>query len=738
MSDTTGFITLATLAWHPQLGPIACALLLTLLAAWCALLYRRMRQRMTRARAVLLSAPKLLALLMLTLALFDPAWSLTRELASTRRLLAVVDRSGSMETRDLDGTSRLERARALLAKMRSALGAGVEIATLEFDTALRDPAEKATPDSAARGTDLGGLLAALSRRADTSSHEAVILLTDGGDEAVESATLPPLPLHIVGIASDAESWNDVTLAGVRNPPSVEKDTVFEISVDLKAGGEAAFTAGLKGVAVTLEEQRDGAWTQAAPPQRADLSRRRATVRFNASSAATGIHRYRVQAAVTPGEMSALNNRRDVAVDVRRQALHVLYFTRELGASFKAVRNELAHDPGIEFTALYRTIGERFTLQGERRAGDEELEAGFPSDPAVLRLFDVVIVDSFPRDDWTAEQFRCLADYVDQGGAAVFLGGEAAFSPAFAATPLADLLPWHIEGGAAALLRGPFPVSVPNAARDHAILAGVAELLPATASLEAINDPGALKSGATALLLAGVGGRSLPVVAVMSYGRGRVLALASNTMWQWARGAPELPAAFGAFWRQAARFLGGGAEGDRYLSIHWDRTAYRPGERAVAEIRVAGGEQGVLRFAATLTHDAEAQQIAVNPSPDDSRAYLASLTFAQRGDYVFALTAYRADRKVESYERTIPVAPLLGEGAQLAVDHRFLGELATRGGGMYVREASFNDLVEHLRHSDPRRAAVIETSLVHGTPWFAVLFVALLVGEWIVRRRLNLF
>ena len=82
-------------------------------------------------------------------------------------------------------------------------------------------------------------------------------------------------------------------------------------------------------------------------------------------------------------MSVLNNERRVVVDVQKKAVHALFFTRELGMDFKMLRSEIGRDPGIAFTALFRTLSERFTVQGDRLTGDEPLEAGFPTDLKTL-------------------------------------------------------------------------------------------------------------------------------------------------------------------------------------------------------------------------------------------------------------------------------------------------------------------------------------------------------------------
>ena len=45
---------------------------------------------------------------------------------------------------------------------------------------------------------------------------------------------------------------------------------------------------------------------------------------------------------------------------------VLFFAQELGWDFSMIRKELARDPSVELTALFRVSGQRFVVQGSRQ------------------------------------------------------------------------------------------------------------------------------------------------------------------------------------------------------------------------------------------------------------------------------------------------------------------------------------------------------------------------------------
>jgi uncharacterized membrane protein len=730
---------LALMQWRPHLGPLGCAVVMALAAGWVWFVYQRLLTRLDKRQALVLLVPKALLLLLLLIALFEPVWMVESREATRGRLLALLDTSSSMDVRDDGKTTRLARARETLNRFEKSFPAGVVVEEMDFDTELH-PAGRSSADKV-RGTDVGGALAAVSERKDISSYLGVVLLTDGGDETVENPLLPSVPLYAIGFGANPSTWNDVAISGMEHPATAEKDVEFEVNVDLSAnnGGGGNFARGLSSLSVTLEEDRAGKWAQ-LETKKVDISNMRARAKFAATGRELGLHRYRASLEAVNGELTPLNNTRHFTVDVQKKSLHVLFFTRELGMDFKMIRNELARDPGIAFTALFRTVSEKFTLQGDRLPGDDQLEAGFPTSEKTLKLYDGLILGPFPAEDWTAEQMQALVKYVEGGGVALFLGGADAFGRGkYAKTPLAALFPWQITDAELELSSGTFPVKVPLASSGHPILGGVEEaLIREGAAVESLNNVEGIKPGAVTLIETKQGARAVPVVAVHNVGKGKVLAVASNTLWKWATRGEGLRAAFGLFWRQAVRNLTGKEEGGRVFTVKWDKEAYRPGEQATPEIHVAGqGEGGGVRFAATLTRTNEGTPLAVEPVQGQPNTYNSKVRLRARGDYLFKLSAYRGDALLENYEKTLRVAPLADEGSRLELDEDFLRHLAERASGAYYPEKDADQFLKRVATGLAQKSVFIESSLVQAGPWFALLVLGLLIAEWFFRRRKNL-
>ncbi len=731
---------LAALQWQPRFPGVWCGVICVAAAAVLYFIHRRLQRRVAPARARWLLLPKVLTLLLLLFALFDPVSAVQRAESAKGKLLALVDTSSSMDVADDYRQARVARARKVVEDWKRSLPFGLKLDELDFDTAIRKPVE--VPAEAIRGTDLGGCLLALAERGDMASYLGVVLLTDGGDETIDNPTLPKVPLSIVRIGTDPATWNDLAITAIQAPATAEKDTAFEINADVqaRAGHGGGFAQSASRPRVLLEHAVSSNRWERVTEQTVDLANLRARARLSAKSTETGVQRYRVTIQPVNGELSTLNNARVVTVIVQKQALRVLYFTRDLGQEFRMLRNELARDPGIAFTALFRTTGNRFTLQGDRLPGDEALEAGFPSTRKGLEPYDVIIIGSFPAEDCTPQQMKALIQFTEGGGTLIFLGGDNSFGRGgYAPTSLAVLFPWRLGEHEPELAQGSFPVSVPPAASGHPILATVEDAVArGSATLECVNQVEELKPGATALLNARVGVRDVAVVAVQTYGKGKVMGIASNTFWKWATQAEPLRSAYGLFWRQAVRNLTGITEGGQNLAVRWDKDFYRPGEQAAGEIRVTSPGVGALRFTASLSARGQSAPISVEPLPGRAQAFRVKFRFRERGDYDFRLVAYQADRVLESYEKDFSVTPLVAEGSRLEVDAVFLKKLADKGGGAYFNEADANQFIQRVAAKSLRKVTVEESSLVEAGPWFALAFLGVLVFEWILRRKMGLF
>ncbi|MHC4806507.1 MAG: hypothetical protein ACYTBX_09640 [Planctomycetota bacterium] len=785
------------LRWQTHLNPVLGAGLILGLVVSLIILYRRLRRQHPARQAVMLLVPKVLIVLLLILAYFDPVWSVMQRPGKNEKVVVLVDTSSSMEVEDKSESTRAQRAASLAEELKQRLESSyIDLDTLEFDLKVHETTKRNKDQAGARNaekdkqfaafgpteevreTDLGKCLVTIADKLDSaslrlsgpgvdeSSYMGMILITDGGDEVVQDVRLPAVPVYITGVGSEPDTWNDIAVTEIEAPEDAEEQSDFEVAADIvtsSVSGDFAARAGR--VRVRLEEKNEQGW-QFRAVELVDLAgaKARAKFRVQAGAARSGTKKYRVRVETIEGELSELNNTRIFPVEIRKSALPILLFAQEVGWDFRQISKELARDPLVALTSLFRISEDRFIVQGSRQEGDQNIEAGFPSDKTGLGLYRCVIVGSLPAWQWQEEQLQALVEYVREGGAVIFLGGEHSFGRGgYSGTVIEPLFPWRIGDAEPELQTGQFTVNVPLSAANHSIVSETSELIGQApgAAIESINLSGPLRSGAINLLDASVGNRTVPVVALQRYGQGQTMAIATNTLWKWTAVSEALGQAYGHFWRQAVRSLSQWEEGERFVGVKWDKKGYRPGEQARATIRVAGRyNPGQLHLKATLTPRQSPPSERSGLAPDSQRpgagsidagqpvpveavmgrenTFSAEMVFSKRAEYLFEVHAYVGEKLLESYEKTLAVGPMLNEGANLQVDHAFLDNLAMRGGGAYFMEADFEELIETLRNRVTDYAVSLEIPLVQDRYIYILIFLIILMLEWIVRRKMNLF
>ena len=741
---------MSAVSWQPHAGPLVLLACVVLATAWVVVLHRRMGGRWGSGGAWWLLTPKLVVLGLLLVALLDPTLEVARA-GPPRAVLLLVDQSSSMDITDPDQSDgRTRRARALALAQGFTAPAGLGVVVRYFDTVVHEtplPLLQAGDDASAepRGTDIAACLQQAARSTAAGACAGIILLSDGGDEPVPAEGLPAVPISAVGIGSDLQGATNASIIDLQAPATAERGVAFTLEADCLAVGPPAFLAQAGSVQLRLERRvvgPDAPWTT-IDETHLDLSHGRARGAFTVTPRELGPARYRVSLAAQPDEISTLDNQRTALVDVRERALHVLYYSRTLGIGYKPLRSELSRDPGIGFTALFQTIGgrlaartgERYTVQGERGANDDTLGAGFPDHAAALASYDCIILGSFPVTAWSPAQEQALLDYVSAGGAVVFLGGDQSFGlGGYADTPLAALMPWQIGGDEAPMARGELLLTIDPQAAGHAITQGLAAGFGRGARIESINSPGPLRGGAQALVDTVVDGATTAVVAIQTFGKGKVMGISTDTLWRLNESAGATT--FGVFWRQAVRFLADRGEGGQVLRVTWDQAAYRPGQTAEATVRLASAGASRLTVAADGPEGHQELTPAAQATTDGA-AWTVAVPFAARGDYHVRMVAYRDAAILETYDKVLDVAPSLPEGAHLSRDDAGLTQLAQAHGGIYTTDSHPEALTPWLEELVRSQRQVEARSLVYSGWWWWVAVLLVLLGEWILRRRRNL-
>ena len=708
-------------------------------AALAFLIVRSMRLHRD-PRHLLTLIPKAFLLLLFILALMDPRLHFMHESSRSTKIAILEDISSSMDLRDDGIQTRAERSADLIQKLKAMAPPHFEFQIFPFDTTIHSSNYVPKP-GVERGTDLASVLSTPVDHPLLADTNGEIIITDGGDETVEVAKLTNRPLGIIGVGYPSENWCDIGVGNISAPAMVEEKSRFDIRANLYArkGTLTQNAEALTQIKVILEQFGNGGWKE-IESQIVNLTFLHALANFELQVDGEGAQLYRISIPQLPAELTYANNARTVRVEIEKRAVHVLYFTQELGVDYKYLRNELISDPGMLMTAMFRVVQDQFTVQGDR-TGYKDLLNGFPTKLEILKRYDCIVLGSFPAKLLSDAQQDNLVNYVREGGAVIFLGGNDSFGlGGYADSKLAPLFPWNLQKRESAMAQGNYAIDLAETAGSVNFTDGWGEQLAKAggATLESVNCPGGLRPGALALLVVNLNGQNQPVVATQRFGKGQVLGIASNTFWKWATSSEALHLFYGKFLRQSVRGLTQRQEGGSVLGVHWNHDRYRPGELAEVSIRLQdSNESGDLRLTGSLqTPDGE-KTVSIDPMPGETGNFLAKVQFQERGDYTFHLHANRGAQVAESYTRNLSVEPSIEEGADPELKEAFLQDVAARTRGVYCNEKDIQPMAAFLREQAEQQVSDTILPLVGFWDIFTALVLLILLCEWFLRRRFNL-
>ncbi len=732
--------------WNSENPPLLLLLLAIVFVFVVLYLWRVFRRRYTMLKAVLLFLPRVILLLLLFFAIYDPVRVTVGEPEEPLRLVLVSDISSSMDIADGVEGSRVERAETIKKGLLEGFDNYVDVSEEYFSDMLYQ--ERPAEGGEIRNTDLGKVLVDMCVDETVMSSEAIIMLTDGGDQVVDSAVVPGKPLYIVGVGADENMVPDASIEEIDCPEVVDLDNDIELVCEL---GFRNFSDKAATAELVLEESVLGQWQQLAVKP-IDVSSGRSKMSFPITDNNTpGVRRFRVTLGSGVEELTLLNNSRELSIEIRDKMLSVLYYAHELGWEFRSLRKELESAANISLTALFRLMqsgaSSQFIVQSQDTELTSMLSGGFPDVGDQLEKFDCIVIDSIPAESWSVSQVSAIKDYVEEGGAVIFLGGEQSFAAGgYLRNDLSQLMPFALDTTEREVFRaGEFPVSVPGGARGNSIVSGIAEKLDTVARpvIESINISGKLKTASIELLSAGYGDKTVPLVVLGRYGKGRVLTVCSNTFWKWSRAGGVLGECFGQLWRQSVLAVTDSEESGRVLSVKWSKDSYNPGEKAMAIVNISSGYMpGAVHLRETVLKNDKEFESSIKQADESGQVYNLEFMVSDTGSYYVTMDAFLAgsgsgEQLLEKYSKVIRSGNQNNEGAYPWVDHIFLNDLASRSGGAYFREHQVETLKRMLQEKAMSRAVQKESPLVAERYIFLTIFLIVITFEWYMRRKLNL-
>jgi uncharacterized membrane protein len=468
--------------------------------------------------------------------------------------------------------------------------------------------------------------------------------------------------------------------------------------------------------------------------------------------------YEVSVPVAAGEAVTSNNTRSFVVRVIRDKIRVLQVAGQPSWDVRNLRQMLKSNPNVDLISFFilRTQDDVSLVPN-----DEMSLIPFPTRELFeqqLPSLDLIILQNFEYLPYgIGDYLENIRSYVEGGGGLAMLGGAQSFSSGgYYGTPVAAALPVELYGpfdSGPVLDIQKFSPQLTEAGQLHPVTSlryspednrKVWQALPL---LEGVNLVAGAKPDATVLAvhprLKTKSGKPMPVIVSGEYGKGRSLAVTTDTLWRLgfiaAARAGDDGRQYTKFWENTMRWLIQDPD-LRNLHVDSDAVEYVPGSPVRVTVRLLGRDYqplagGNVSLAIKRGADpAHAEQVAE-----------AKIKVADDGTAVHELGGlgpgvYRVEGHAEIAGRGVDASDIFlvrENGTELdrpVGDPATLQAIATATGGTAL--GTIDELPRQLAFDPPRIVRVDRRADVElwSRPGLLILVVGLLGLEWLLRQR----
>jgi uncharacterized membrane protein len=772
MTTTEDVWVLVSLApWGRGVAIAAVAVtLVALWLAWRASAGDRLSRRLT---LIFLRFGAAIAALVL---FFQPA--LRRENLShvPNHVAVLVDESESMRlSEDGKGPSRAERARNWLNAEQAALAKlapGHKLDFYGFSSALQPTTlpsllSTRTPPTG-DATRLREALAQVRSRYEGRDLGGVLLITDGIDTERWSGGLASDDIDFLkGLGAPVHAgWvgrpglTDVAIARVLADDFAFVRTAVKVEAVVRVvGGDK-----LAGRQLPIVLRRDGEPIQTVPiVLRHGQSEYRVVFPFTPERVGQSV--YEISAPVVDGEAIVENNARSFLLRVIRDKVRVLLVAGRPSWDERFLRGLFKHDPNVDLISFFIL---RTPDDVEAVSSDELSLIPFPTEELFqeqLRSFDVVFMQNFNFGPYGLGTYLDeIQRYVEDGGGFAMLGGDLSFDlGGYGGTPIASILPVELfppgTPGDRLVDLNTFKLRLTGEGKSHPITALRADLADNEARWAELPELGGTnllaraKPGSTVLAVhptrKDADGKPLPVLTVGEAGKGRTLALTTDSTWRWvfSGGAVcegvscgDRERVYQRFWENTVRWLihdpslsllrvDAGQSYKRGESPLVTVKALRPDYQPAPRVEVA---VTITRIPSVLDTGPVSQPCSFKVTTGDSGEARHAVDPLGPGGYRVVATAKLGGREVTS-EAVFLVAGAGRELEDAEARRDLVDAVAKETGGEVRREGTS---LAGLRFLPPQAARVNRHHDVElWSRWWVLLVAATCLAlEWTLRRR----
>jgi uncharacterized membrane protein len=730
-----------------------------LISALLTLIYlRRANPRFRPAAARTLLTVRACFVLLLMLILMRPSLVLSSLVPKENLLAILVDNSASMGIEEA-GESRGHPLVDLVSRDSDFLAALDEkfyLRFFRFDSHAKRVERPFELDWKGDQTNIAAGLERILSETKNLPLGGILLFSDGSDnsyediqEVLNELKAHRIPVHTVGLGPEV-LHRDVEMTQVSAPRSSIPGTISVARITFRQYGFGGARGRLR-----VREGNSLIQTQEVyfPRDSESLS---VEVKFIPKE--QGVKTYHFNLEPLEGEQIQENNSRRAVIQVQNLAARILYVEGRPRWEYKFIRRALVDDEHIQLETLLRTALNKFYRQGIQT--ETTLATGFPARRQDLFDYDGVIFGSLESSFFTYAQMEMVHDFVSKrGGGFLMLGGSSSFaSGQYQNTPIEEILPVWLQpkdgtdpiSSEPPYHQTPGRLRLTERGRHHPALqlsleeannAVQWDEVPELTDWNSVQGtkPGAIVLAHLASPTAGSDQPDIPLLIFQRYGRGQSFALLTGSSWRWQMLQDQENQNHQTFWRQILRWLVSSAK--KPVTVETERESYARNE--VVRIRAEINDRAFNRI-----NDARVQASLTTPSGEvfelplqwDSRedgVYRGQWTTHEDGLHLLRIQAEGNTLSEDQGQTDAQTFFLTSTGTREyfeAVQKRdFLQKVAQETGGSYYPLEKVDQLPHEILYTESH-TSVIEILDLWDMPFNFFVLMALLVSEWMVRRR----
>ncbi|MCJ8332170.1 MAG: VWA domain-containing protein [Lentisphaeria bacterium] len=708
-------------SWLITLCFITCmALLIFLLSRKHALL--------TKKQQTILFIFRSLALLVLIIMLMNPGRIVEDLNLEKSQIVFMIDQSESMKTRDMDlGKSRLTVAKEFVKTAEMPALSKYPQKYYSFNSKAKSLNKSAIQDlKASGGTDLKDALEQVNKDVGFAQTAAIVLLTDGIDHSKFRANTISIPVCTVALGTNLKKVKDLSIQRFKYPVKISENEELVLDIPVRLQGYSREQQ--IQMTVTADGKSIAENTFAISPGRTHIESVSCVLKDE------GVHVVKISLKHLQDEVGYLNNERELAIELVKAKNEIVAYFPILTNGFRPLLREFQKDPESIFTAVYKLTEGSYNVRGVKV--NTLFSNGIPKQASQLKNISCFILASHNMDMLGVAEAKVLEQYVKNGGSLILLGGKESFGPLLPGSAISRLSPiMHLKDSYKA---GNFLVSTSDLS-GNAFRRQVDDIISdnqINPPLKALNHVKEIKSHAKVALYARADKR-YPLLVWHNYGSGKVLALLSNAFHQWGR-ADIRKENFARFWRQLLLFSKSRSDEADLLKVVVSKTEFSPEDEitVTAIARHPDGANESLSLKADIYKDKASDSLHSLDLQSKGEFYSSELPRLAKGRYVLKVQSLAGNKLIRQRYKFLLVGEVFKENLELAVQDEQLANLSSAKHIFAVDEVKRleSELVRAVRKNLIRK----ERFMIFEEAWIMILLFTLLLTEWFLRRRFNLF